>query len=128
MVLRQSLAPLKLSRWQFTKLVVKTMLFGSLSQTLVFVAIASLILWVTFQTLFSPKGPRMPRGLPTVRRNDSHYEDVVKEGRVKVRSGLISDLKNMRKLIETCSILMNHTSRSTSATALSYTLLCASTS
>ncbi|KAK8103679.1 uncharacterized protein PG998_010712 [Apiospora kogelbergensis] len=83
MVLRQSLAPLKLSRWQFTKLVVKTMLFGSLSQTLVFVAIASLILWVTFQTLFSPKGPRMPRGLPTVRRNDSHYEDVVKEGRVK---------------------------------------------
>ncbi|KAK7984740.1 hypothetical protein PG988_002362 [Apiospora saccharicola] len=83
MVLRQSLAPLKLSRWQFTKLVVKTMLFGSLFQTFLFAAVTSLILWTTFHVWFSPKGPRMPPGLPTVRRNDSHYEHIVKEGRVK---------------------------------------------
>ncbi|KAK8038473.1 hypothetical protein PG993_006884 [Apiospora rasikravindrae] len=83
MVIRQSMAPLKLSRWQFTKIVVKNMLFRSPSQVLLVVAIASFALWATWYAFFSPKGPLMPHELPVVRRNDSHYEDIIKEGRAK---------------------------------------------
>lgn len=86
LVLRQSLAPLRLSRWQLTKMIVKTMISDSPSRGAFVVAITSLLLFTSYRIIFGGKRLQMPQDLPVVKRNDSHFEKVVEEGRKKVRS------------------------------------------
>ncbi|GAP90880.1 putative cytochrome P450 oxidoreductase [Rosellinia necatrix] len=79
-VIRQSIAPLKLSRWQMVKLVVKAVAADFPTSIWVFIASAVFLL-----TLYLKTRPRVkiPHDLPVVRGRDSHFEDVLKEGRKK---------------------------------------------
>ncbi|KAL0941608.1 cytochrome p450 oxidoreductase [Colletotrichum truncatum] len=83
LVLRQSLAPLKLSRWQMMKIFAKTLVFGSLPWGVFLVTVTSVILLYVFRAIFGGKQVQMPQELPVLKRNDSHYENIVKEGREK---------------------------------------------
>lgn len=81
LVLRQSMAPLKLSRWQLTRLVVTTALDG-LPDGSLFVLLAALGATIILLYLrFNKKHVSVPPGLAVVKRNHAHYLDIIKEGR-----------------------------------------------
>ncbi|KID72759.1 Cytochrome P450 monooxygenase ccsD [Metarhizium brunneum] len=83
LVLRQSVAPLKLSRWQFTKLMVRSALDGlpDGSVFLLLYLFAALLIIIAVRLRNSNKGVHAPPGLAVVRRNHAHYLDIIKEGR-----------------------------------------------
>ncbi|KAK2030523.1 cytochrome P450 oxidoreductase GliF [Colletotrichum zoysiae] len=59
------------------------MLFGSVPRGAFVVAITCVLLFASYRMIFDGKRLRMPSELPVVKRNDSHYENVIKEGRKK---------------------------------------------
>ncbi|KJK75899.1 hypothetical protein H634G_09264 [Metarhizium anisopliae BRIP 53293] len=83
LVLRQSVAPLKLSRWQFTKLMVRSALDGlpDGSVFLLLYLFAALLIIIIVLLRNSKKNVHAPPGLAVVRRNHAHYLDIIKEGR-----------------------------------------------
>lgn len=83
LVIRQSLAPLKLSRWQLTKIMARTAFDGLPSGTLIVLAALSLALLVAVLRIKSQERTRSKEipGLPVVKRNHLHYLDIVREGR-----------------------------------------------
>ena len=85
MVIRQSVAPLKLSRWQFTKLLLKTLVSGLSKGTIIALTVSALILITYLCSSYSKGNARLPRELPVVKANDSHFENILKEARLKVR-------------------------------------------
>ncbi|TLS27823.1 hypothetical protein PpBr36_02041 [Pyricularia pennisetigena] len=81
LVLRQSLAPLKLSRWQLTKIMSRTAFDGLPSGTFVVLGVLVLFVAVTrFQSMKDTRAKEIP-GLPIVKRNHTHFLDIVREGR-----------------------------------------------
>ncbi|KAI0109877.1 cytochrome P450 oxidoreductase GliF [Daldinia grandis] len=83
MVIRQTVAPLKLSRWQFMKLMLRAFV-GNFSQTTITILVALALLSIVYLCFSSLKGSvRLPRELPVVKGNDSHFEDILKEARLK---------------------------------------------
>lgn len=94
LVLRQSVAPLKLSRWQFTKLMVRSALDGlpDGSVFLLLYLFAALLIIITVLLRNRKKGVHAPPGLAVVRRNHAHYLDIIKEGRELVCADLNLDL------------------------------------
>ena len=87
MVIRQSVAPLKLSRWQFTKLLLKTLVSGLSKGTIIALTVSTLLLIIYLCSPYSKGKVRLPRELPVVKANDSHFENILKEARLKVRGG-----------------------------------------
>jgi len=85
LVMRQSLAPLKLSRWQLTKIMARTAFEGLPSGSFVLLAaLALLLVVVRFESKKSTVSKEIP-GLPLVKRNHTHFLDIVREGRELVR-------------------------------------------
>ena len=82
LVIRQSLQPLQLSRWQLVKLFVKTSVLGMPRGLVMFLLAVVVILYVVFKT--SKQRVVMPRELPVVKKDSTHFEDVIAEGRKKV--------------------------------------------
>jgi hypothetical protein len=80
-VIRQSMAPLKLSRWQMTKLFAKAVVADLPTGALVLMASAILLLTLYFKTR---SRLRLPSDLPVVEGRNSHFEDILKAGREKV--------------------------------------------
>ena len=85
LVIRQSVAPLKLSRWQFTKLLLKTFVGGLSKGAMIVLAALSLMLIIYLFSSPEKGRVRLPRELPVVKANDSHFENILKEARLKVR-------------------------------------------
>ena len=83
LVIRQSLEPLQLSRWQLTKLFVKTIVAEIPRGVRISLVAATLMLVVYFVT--SKERVAIPRDLPVVKGNSSHFEDIIREGRKKAR-------------------------------------------
>ncbi|KAI0817255.1 cytochrome P450 oxidoreductase GliF [Xylaria sp. FL0064] len=84
LVVRQSVAPLKLSRWQLTKLMARTALDGMPEGSLyVFLATLAMAIVVGYLILNRNTNTRVkvPPGLSVVKRNDMHFLDIIKEGR-----------------------------------------------
>ncbi|KAI1505452.1 cytochrome P450 oxidoreductase GliF [Biscogniauxia marginata] len=79
-VIRQSMAPLKLSRWQLAKLFAKQALDGIPPEALILGTTAFLLLAIYLTT-----GGRvvMPRELPILKGKNSDFEDILAEGRKK---------------------------------------------
>ncbi|KAI1800659.1 cytochrome P450 oxidoreductase GliF [Daldinia bambusicola] len=101
MVIRQSVAPLKLSRWQFTKLILGTFLGGS-SQIAVAVLGASALVFITYLYINLTKGNvRLPREIPVIKRKDSHFEDIIQEVRQKYSDTPVL-IKNNRHSFVVC--------------------------
>lgn len=86
MVLRQTIKPLKLSRWRVVQLFLKTIIDGlSTGVCTAFVAVAlGLVLWLVLGARRRSHS-RLPHDLPILKRNDAHFEDILKEARAKVR-------------------------------------------
>lgn len=85
--MRQTMAPLKLSRWQLTKLMARTA-FGGLPDISFYLLLVTLVIIATVYYLRNNNTNRhvqVPPGLPVVKRNDMHFLDIIKEGREKVR-------------------------------------------
>ncbi|GIK06103.1 hypothetical protein Aspvir_001746 [Aspergillus viridinutans] len=80
-VLRQSLKPLRLSRWQMIKFFVKSLLGEIPPGALVLLAVTCSILVLYF--CMCEKQPVMPRELPVVKAKSYHFEDIIVEGRKK---------------------------------------------
>ncbi|KAI0405057.1 cytochrome P450 oxidoreductase GliF [Xylaria palmicola] len=86
LVVRQSVAPLKLSRWQLTKLMARTAVEGLPAGTLYFLLAAlGMILALSYVRYYNSMNTRVkiPPGLAVVKRKDMHFLDIVKEGREK---------------------------------------------
>ncbi|KAI1749215.1 cytochrome P450 oxidoreductase GliF [Xylaria castorea] len=83
LVVRQSVAPLKLTRWQLTKLMTRTALSGLPDGILyLFLAVLAFIVIVYYRGNKNTNSRvPAPAGLPVVKRNDMHFLDVIKEGR-----------------------------------------------
>ncbi|RDL33243.1 putative cytochrome p450 oxidoreductase [Venustampulla echinocandica] len=81
MVIRQTLAPLKLSRWQCTKLLLGTFVRSLSGGAIAVLAALLLILYQLFRSL--NRRLRLPTELPVLKTNASHFEDILKEARVK---------------------------------------------
>lgn len=85
LVMRQSLAPLKLSRWQLTKIMARTAFDGLPSGSFVLlVALILLIAVIYFESKTNTRSKEIP-GLPVVKRNHTHFLDIIREGRELVR-------------------------------------------
>ncbi|KAI0516797.1 cytochrome P450 oxidoreductase GliF [Xylaria bambusicola] len=84
LVIRQSVAPLKLSRWQLTKLMAR-MFVEELPEGFTYFLLAGLVM--TFAVAYvliwnkTVKRVPVPTGLAVVKRNDMHFLDIIKEGR-----------------------------------------------
>lgn len=81
-VIRQSMAPLKLSRWQMAKLFAKAII-ADLPVSILTALVAVVLLLALY--LKTRSRLRLPRDLPVVEGRNSHFEDILKEGREKVR-------------------------------------------
>lgn len=85
LVLRQTVAPLKLSRWQFTKLVANTVLDrlpdGSLLFVLAAVGTISIVYYYYHHLWYNSQPVQVIPGLAVVKRKHVHYIDIIKEGR-----------------------------------------------
>ncbi|KAI0869276.1 cytochrome P450 oxidoreductase GliF [Hypoxylon argillaceum] len=79
-VIRQSMAPLKLSRWQMAKLFAKAII-ADLPVSILTALVAVVLLLALY--LKTRSRLRLPRDLPVVEGRNSHFEDILKEGREK---------------------------------------------
>lgn len=86
LVMRQSLAPLKLTRWQLTKIMVRTALDGL--PPISFFLLTALVIFLTVVYRKSKKNTRVKAipGLAVVKRNHAHFLDIIREGRELVRA------------------------------------------
>ena len=84
MVARQSVAPLKLTRWQIAKLMARTFV-NELPEDSVYFLVAGLamVFALTYVLIWNKtvKRVKIPAGLAVVKRNDMHFLDILKEGR-----------------------------------------------
>ncbi|KAI1304522.1 cytochrome P450 oxidoreductase GliF [Xylaria venustula] len=84
LVVRQSVAPLKLTRWQLTKLMFRTAFDGLPDGSLYFLlAGLAMVFAVLYIILNKNTNTRVniPPGLHVVKRPDMHFLDIIKEGR-----------------------------------------------
>lgn len=119
-VIRQSLGPVKLSRWQITRLLLRSVL-GDVSPGIAILLVGSVAMVILY-LITREKSVRMPHELPVVQENSSHFEDIIVKGRKMVcdtfwdmgqRPAMDTDMK-----FWLYSIPIPHTSRSISAIAL----------
>ncbi|KAF9886946.1 hypothetical protein FE257_010687 [Aspergillus nanangensis] len=80
-VLRQSLEPLRLTRWQMTRLIARSMA-REVSPGFTLCLAVTLVLTVLFFAT-REKQPSYPRDLPVIKRNDWDFEKIIVEGREK---------------------------------------------
>ncbi|KAK2050988.1 cytochrome P450 oxidoreductase GliF [Colletotrichum caudatum] len=80
-VLIQSLAPLRLSRWQIFRLLVRNLL-ESISRVMLFSSLAILITYGLYR-LFRGRQRENDHGLPIIKRNDYDFDTIIAEGKQK---------------------------------------------
>ncbi|CCF32839.1 cytochrome P450 oxidoreductase GliF [Colletotrichum higginsianum] len=83
MVLRQTLGPLKLSRWQLTKIMAKAMLFGSVLRSIFVASVIAFAIYLLWYSVFGEKHTEKILDLPVFKTNASHCDDIIKEGQKK---------------------------------------------
>ncbi|GKT83710.1 cytochrome P450 oxidoreductase [Colletotrichum tofieldiae] len=81
LVLSQSLAPLRLSRWQMFKLVVRAILYSTLPRVFLFGTFLSLIVYGLSRKIWGRQKREPDHGLPIVQRNDYHFDTIIAEGK-----------------------------------------------
>ncbi|KAI9848699.1 MAG: hypothetical protein M1837_006786 [Sclerophora amabilis] len=81
LVIRQSLEPLQLSRWQLAKLFMRTVV-AEVPRGASIVLVAAFLMLVVYYTTSKPRVV-MPRELPVVKGTSPHFEDIIVEGRKK---------------------------------------------
>ncbi|TDZ28124.1 Cytochrome P450 monooxygenase ccsD [Colletotrichum spinosum] len=81
LVLRQSLAPLRLSRWQMFKIITRTLLYETLPRVIFFGTILCLFLLVLSRKAWGRQKKEIDHGLPIVQRNDYHFDTIIAEGK-----------------------------------------------
>ncbi|KDN70031.1 putative cytochrome P450 oxidoreductase GliF [Colletotrichum sublineola] len=85
LVLVQSLAPLRLSRWQIFKLMARNILH-SIPRVLTFVTFSVLLAYALSRTIWGQQQRETDHGLPIVKRNDYHFDTIIAEGKKRAAS------------------------------------------
>ncbi|KAK2003781.1 cytochrome P450 oxidoreductase GliF [Colletotrichum falcatum] len=80
LVLTQSLAPLRLSRWHIFKLLVRNAI-QSIPRIFMIGILAVLILYGLSRMIWGRRQQEIDHGLPIVKRNDYHFDDIIAEGK-----------------------------------------------
>lgn len=97
MVVRQTLAPLRLSRWQIFKLMTKILIFSSKTRAFTFFTLLSLIGYIVFRMIWGQREKYPDHGLPIVKRDDYHFDDIITEGKRLVKTGFTIGIREAKR-------------------------------
>lgn len=85
LVIRQSLRPLKLSKWQFAKLLLRQVAPNVSKTTYAMSALSALLICFYIQYRYLSARPvRLPQELPVIQSNATDFENIVKQTQLKV--------------------------------------------